>query len=120
LEFKQPSRKVKAKIQLFIEMESFYDLSGNCHLMSNTYYNKYHRPTITMELARQIGVDYRKWKGSSVIRALYFERHQQADRRYTLISTCGNQNCINLEHNVIGLFNHKSKEPAPKPSPLQG
>jgi len=120
LEFKQPSRKVKAKIQLFIEMESFYDVSGSCHLMRNKYYNKYHRPNLTLEIARHMGIDYKKWKGSSVIRALYFEKHKQEDRRYTLISTCGNQNCINLEHNVIGLFNPKSREPAPMPLPLQG
>jgi len=100
-------------------MEAFYDLSGSCHLMSNSYYNKYHRPNLTLEIARHMGIDYRKWKGSSVIRALYFETHKQEDRRYTLISTCGNQNCINLEHNVIGLFNPRSKEPAPMPLPVQ-
>lgn len=100
-------------------MEAFYDLSGSCHLIRHKYYNKHHRPMVTRPMCMAMGVDYEKWKGSSVIRALYFETHQQADRRYTLISTCGNQNCINLEHNVIGLFNPRSRELAPMPSPLQ-
>ena len=100
-------------------MEAFYDLSGSCHLIRHKYYNKHHRPMVTRPMCMAMGVDYGKWKGTSIIRALYFETHKQEDRRYTLISTCGNQNCINLEHNVIGLFNPRSREPAPMPLPVQ-
>ena len=102
-----------------MDLTPFYDISGSCHLIKHIYYNKYHRPTLSTAMARHMGVDYRRWRGSSAIRALYFETHQEADRRYTLISTCGNQNCVNLSHNIIGLFNPKSKEPAPRPLPLQ-
>ena len=102
-----------------MNLTPFFDISGSCHLIEHKYYNKHHRPILTLEMARYMGVDYRKWKGSSAIRALYFETHQEADRRYSLISTCGNQNCVNISHNFIGLFNPRSKEPAPTPLPPQ-
>ena len=101
-------------------MEAFYDLSGNCHnVKTKRYYSKQHRPHATREMCEAMGADYSIWEGSSAQRVLYFTTFPEADERYTLVSTCANNNCINLEHARIGLFNPRSKRMAPKPLPLE-
>ena len=96
-------------------MEAFYDLSGSCHnIKTKRQFPKHFRPHATRKMCDAMGVDYSIWMGSSAQRVLYFTTFPEADQRYTLVSTCGNDNCINIEHARIGLFNPRSRQAAPK------
>lgn len=91
-------------------MEAFYDLSGSCHnVKTKRRYSKQHRPHASREMCEAIGADYGYWKNTSAQRVLYFTTFPEADQRYTLVSRCANNNCINLEHAMIGLFNPRSR-----------
>ena len=96
-------------------MEAFYDLSGSCHnVKTKRRYSKQHRPHASREKCEVMGADYGYWKNTSAQRVLYFTTYPEADQRYTLVSRCANNNCINLEHAMIGLFNPRSRVVAPK------
>jgi hypothetical protein len=86
-------------------METLYDLSGECHMLR--YPSREKRKLITKPIANILDIPYEEWRGQTILRAIYFKAHPEADAAYSIVTCCNDWRCINIEHVRRGTLNPK-------------